>query len=217
MLKEAEVTVRIRNNVMKSERLRCGMSQKQLGAVIGVGVGSIGHLETLRQHPKRDGVWLPAAVRVAEFFDMSPDEMFPIWLYELETPVATKELSREDVAILIATEDDPPMLADERAMLAEAVEELERQLSTLPEREERVVRALYGIGRKELTLAEAGRELGVSRERIRQIEWKAMRKLRTKQRGKPIAEAMPDDIALKETAGVDWLGRPMVINEWVRP
>ena len=52
-------------------------------------------------------------------------------------------------------------------------------LSTLTEREAKVLRMRFGIhGTKALTLEEVGREFGVTRERIRQIESKALRKLR---------------------------------------
>ena len=51
-------------------------------------------------------------------------------------------------------------------------------LKTLNERERRVVKAFYGIGEPELTLEEIGNKYGLTRERVRQIKEKAIRRLR---------------------------------------
>lgn len=56
--------------------------------------------------------------------------------------------------------------------------EVSLQLTSLDQREREVIRALYGIDQPAMTLAEAGMQLGVSRERARQIRDKALRKLR---------------------------------------
>jgi len=54
-----------------------------------------------------------------------------------------------------------------------------RALETLNPREQRIIRMRFGIGEKEShTLAEIGREFGLSRERIRQLQALALRKLR---------------------------------------
>lgn len=54
-------------------------------------------------------------------------------------------------------------------------EELERLVSRLDEREQHVVRSVYGIGRPALTMAETGEEMGLRRERVRRIRDKAVR------------------------------------------
>src|SRR5690606_40926763 len=57
-----------------------------------------------------------------------------------------------------------------------------RALSTLNPREQQILRMRFGIGEREaLTLAEIGREFGLSRERIRQLQALALRKLRSAQ------------------------------------
>ena len=67
----------------------------------------------------------------------------------------------------------------ERELLAE---ELEDSLHLLNERETAVVRRYFGVGTDRMTMAEIGGELGLKRERVRQIRDKALRKLRKVQK-----------------------------------
>jgi RNA polymerase primary sigma factor len=65
------------------------------------------------------------------------------------------------------------------------VEQIQRVLSTLTPREEKVLRMRFGIGEKyDHTLEEVGQDFSVTRERIRQIEAKSLRKLRHPSRSK---------------------------------
>ena len=70
-------------------------------------------------------------------------------------------------------------------------EELDEVLATLTEREERVLRLRFGLvdGRVR-TLEEVGKEFNVTRERIRQIEAKALRKLKHPSRSKRLKDFM---------------------------
>jgi RNA polymerase primary sigma factor len=100
----------------------------------------------------------------------------------LETPVGDDE-SRLGDAIQDASVESP----SEVAQSAELVEHTQRALSALTPREERVLRLRFGIGRPSaLTLEEVGREFGVTRERVRQIEAKALDKLRRAQASEPL-------------------------------
>ena len=70
-------------------------------------------------------------------------------------------------------------------------EELDEVLGTLTEREERVLRLRFGlIDGRQRTLEEVGREFNVTRERIRQIEAKALRKLKHPSRSRKLKDFM---------------------------
>jgi RNA polymerase primary sigma factor len=70
------------------------------------------------------------------------------------------------------------------AIFVDSQRDLQRLLTTLSPREEKIIRMRFGIGEKaEHTLEETGKVFGVTRERIRQIEAIALRKLRQARRG----------------------------------
>ncbi len=62
--------------------------------------------------------------------------------------------------------------------------EVERALSTLTDREKEIIKYFFGIGSSEMTLEEIGEKFGLTRERVRQIKEKAIRRLRHNSRSK---------------------------------
>jgi RNA polymerase primary sigma factor len=62
--------------------------------------------------------------------------------------------------------------------------EIEGALATLTERERDIIRFFFGIGCQEMTLEEIGEKFGLTRERVRQIKEKAIRRLRHASRSK---------------------------------
>ncbi len=68
--------------------------------------------------------------------------------------------------------------SDEILMKESLYREIERALTTLPEREAVIIKHFFGIGETELSLREIGDKLGLTRERVRQLKERALRKLR---------------------------------------
>jgi RNA polymerase primary sigma factor len=93
----------------------------------------------------------------------------------LETPIGEEEDSHLGDFI----EDKKFMLPSDAAINLNLAEQTRKVLATLTPREEKVLRMRFGIGEKaDHTLEEVGQDFAVTRERIRQIEAKALRKLR---------------------------------------
>lgn len=110
-----------------------------------------------------------SAEKVREIMKIAQDPV------SIETPIGEEEDSR--LGDFIPDEDTPaPSEAAATTMLREVIE---RELHTLTPREEHVIKLRFGLydGRTR-TLEEVGKEFDITRERIRQIEAKALRKLR---------------------------------------
>jgi RNA polymerase sigma factor (sigma-70 family) len=92
----------------------------------------------------------------------------------------------------IRTRRRRPESPDEEASLSLRREDIERALASLPERERKVIELRFGLtGAQPCTLEEVGREFGVTRERIRQIENNTLKKL----------ETLPEAQSLRGTMG----------------
>lgn len=132
----------------------------------------------------------PSAEEVAEELDMPVDKVREIMRVaqepvSLETPIGEEEDSHLGDFI---PDDDAPAPAD-AASHTLLKETLDSVLDSLTPREEMVLRLRFGLedGRSR-TLEEVGKEFNVTRERIRQIEAKALRKLRHPSRSKKLKD-----------------------------
>ncbi len=132
----------------------------------------------------------PTAEEVAEELAMSVDKVREIMRVaqepvSLETPIGEEEDSHLGDFI---PDDDAPAPAD-AASHTLLKEQLEEVLASLTDREAKVLRLRFGLedGRPR-TLEEVGKEFDVTRERIRQIEAKALRKLRHPSRSKKLKD-----------------------------
>ena len=86
----------------------------------------------------------------------------------------------EDNSLL---DDDSPMA--DRSLVNESLsKEIDRALDTLTPREKDIIRMFFGIGTHEMTLEEIGQTFGLTRERVRQIKEKAIRRLRQNSRSR---------------------------------
>ena len=90
----------------------------------------------------------------------------------------------EDNSLLDVLVNDDSPIAD-RTLINESLStEVERALSTLTERERDIIKLFFGINTQEMTLEEIGEKFGLTRERVRQIKEKAIRRLRHSSRRK---------------------------------
>ncbi|MCS0786688.1 RNA polymerase sigma factor RpoD [Cytobacillus pseudoceanisediminis] len=132
----------------------------------------------------------PTPEEIAEDMDLTPDKVREILKIaqepvSLETPIGEEDDSHLGDFI----EDQDATSPSEHAAYELLKEQLEDVLDTLTDREENVLRLRFGLddGRTR-TLEEVGKVFGVTRERIRQIEAKALRKLRHPSRSKRLKD-----------------------------
>jgi RNA polymerase primary sigma factor len=84
----------------------------------------------------------------------------------------------EDGSLLDVLVNDEAPVADGQLMNESLSKEIDRALSTLTEREREILKMFFGIGCQEVTLEEIGDRFDLTRERVRQIKEKAIRRLR---------------------------------------
>ncbi|BDG36819.1 RNA polymerase sigma factor RpoD [Saccharococcus caldoxylosilyticus] len=132
----------------------------------------------------------PTPEEIAEEMDLTPEKVREILKIaqepvSLETPIGEEDDSHLGDFI----EDQEATSPSEHAAYELLKEQLEDVLDTLTDREENVLRLRFGLddGRTR-TLEEVGKVFGVTRERIRQIEAKALRKLRHPSRSKRLKD-----------------------------
>ncbi|NLP49015.1 MAG: RNA polymerase sigma factor RpoD [Clostridiales bacterium] len=153
-------------------------------------------VETINKVKKTNSMLLhqngrdPTAEEIGEVLDMTPEKVREILRVaqepvSLETPIGEEEDSHLGDFI---PDEDAPAPADSASMLL-LKEQIEEVLETLTPRESKVLRMRFGLmDGQSHTLEEVGREFDVTRERIRQIEAKALRKLRHPSRSKKLRD-----------------------------
>jgi RNA polymerase primary sigma factor len=132
---------------------------------------------TMKQELKRE----PTLMELADALDVNPEEIELITTaayqpHSLETPIG----SEEDSVLGDILEDETSPSPEETTAQSLLEEDLAKTIEeTLPLREARILRLRFGLDDGKVhSLSDVGRKLGVTRERVRQIEAQALRKLR---------------------------------------
>ncbi|MGE4320787.1 MAG: RNA polymerase sigma factor RpoD [Acholeplasmataceae bacterium] len=132
----------------------------------------------------------PSVEEIAEKMGITPDKVQNIQRIAKEPISLEAHVGEEEDSSLGDFISDPNALTPHEVMIQDMIKQvLDEVLETLTDREEKVLRLRYGLyDGKNHTLEEVGREFGVTRERIRQIEAKALRKLRSPSRQNKLKE-----------------------------
>lgn len=143
-------------------------------------VETINRLKRVQSQLLHENGYEPTEEMIAEKLEMPVERVREIMRVaqepvSMETPIGPEEDSR----LMDFIRDEDALAPDEAALKTITNEDIDGVLKTLTEREEQVIRLRFGLhdGRCH-TLEEVGSEFNVTRERIRQIEAKALRKLR---------------------------------------
>ena len=142
-------------------------------------VGSVNKINKILNQFEQGNERRPSIYEIAESVDLPQEKI------EDALKVNTKHISvdapfvdgEEQSLLDILPNADSPM-ADTELVMESLRNEINRALLTLSERERRIIEAFFGINQPEMTLEEIGEKYGLTRERVRQIKEKAIRRLR---------------------------------------
>lgn len=110
---------------------------------------------------------------------LSSDKIIESMVVSENTVSADARFSEdEDGALLDIIPDKDALPADSRVEAESIKIEIGRLLEVLPERARNILKVIYGIGCREMTIDEIGERYGLTRERVRQIREKSLRRLR---------------------------------------
>ena len=171
-MKDYQITITIKNGRIISHMRRMGIDSinelcRRLGGQSGSEMGRLINMKLSPYNPISNR-WRPLVIRLADFFGVLPDELFPDMAYQtLPTNKIYRLIDQQEINARLP----PPSFEDNQVKTLL----LEGAVSTLPKGERDVIRLRYYDG---LTLAEIGDTLGLSSERIRQLEYRGLRKMR---------------------------------------
>lgn len=136
----------------------------------------------------------PTPDEIAVKAGMSSKKVHELMLYSDNFIIYDEPIAKNGETVLTNLSDEESKFLEECIYEKDLKERLDAVLKTLTEREERVIRMRFGLddGRAK-TVEEVGRMFNVTRERIRQIEAKALRKLRHPSRSKNINDDLDDE------------------------
>ncbi|SFW32906.1 RNA polymerase primary sigma factor [Prevotellaceae bacterium HUN156] len=143
-------------------------------------VGSVNKINRMLNKFEQENERRPSVDEISEQIDLPEEKVGEAMLANSRhVSVDAPFIDGEDNSLLdVLINDDAPM-ADRQLVMESLRAEIANVLKTLNERERCVIRAFYGIGEPEMTLEEIGNKYNLTRERVRQIKEKAIRRLRS--------------------------------------
>ena len=142
-------------------------------------VGSVNRINRAMNRFEQENERRPSVEELSEKTDLPLEKIDEAMSINTRQVSVDAPLSNdEDGSLLdILINNDAP--AADRSLVNESLKaEIDNALQTLSERERKILRAFFGIDQQEMTLDEIGVKFGLTRERVRQLKEKALRKLR---------------------------------------
>lgn len=148
-------------------------------------VGSLNKISKAFQKFEQENERRPSAEELAHELDLSVDKVTDsLKVSGRHISMDAPFVEGEDNSLLDVLVNDDAPIAD-RTLINESLQkEIDRALATLTERESDIIKMFFGIGCQEMTLEEIGDKFQLTRERVRQIKEKAIRRLRQDSRSK---------------------------------
>lgn len=148
-------------------------------------VGSVNKIKRILNKFEQENERRPSIDEIAEKTDMPHDKIEDVLKVDTRQVSMDAPVTEGDGASMLDfMPSDAEPTTDNQLVVESMREEIARALSVLNERERNVVEAFYGINQPECTMEEIGNKYGLSRERVRQIREKAIRKLKQNTKNK---------------------------------
>jgi RNA polymerase primary sigma factor len=135
----------------------------------------------------------PTSAEIGVELDLPPARVEELLKLARETVSLEAPLGDSDASLADFIEDDPSRQPE--AIAAEKImkEDLAKTLAGLPERDRKIIELRYGLnGNEPMTLEQVGQEFGVTRERIRQMEIKTLRRLQAFRMARALQDSLKD-------------------------
>lgn len=185
--------VRLKNAELARARESLGLTIKKAAEIIGIGYHTLCAIENLKCYPSEK-----IQQKVCDFYRnngyfMLREDIFPEQLSNVRARkmIAEKEIPKENLVSLSYVNKKLLPVYDSKEELDSKLlgEEIKKSVETLTKREAKVIKLRFGLDDREpLTLEEVGKIVGINRERVRQIEARALRNLRHPTRSKILRE-----------------------------
>ena len=142
-------------------------------------IGSINRINRAFARLEQEFEREPSSQEIADLLEMAPDEVKDALKTNGRTVSMDAPISSEEDNTMYDVIQNPDAPSPDRNLINESLAyEIERALSTLSTRESKVLKLYFGINMKHpFTLEEIGEELGLTRERVRQIKEKAIKRI----------------------------------------
>ncbi len=148
-------------------------------------VGSLNKINKALTRFEQEYERQPTNEELAEMIDVPKDKISDtLRVGSRHVSVDAPFVEGEDNSLLDVLPNDDSPSADKGLVNESLNTEIERALSTLTDREREIIKSFFGIGCQEMTLEEIGERFGLTRERVRQIKEKAIRRLKSPSRSK---------------------------------
>ena len=135
----------------------------------------------------------PTSVEIGEILDLPADKVEELLDLARETVSLEAPMGDTDASLADFIEDEHTRQPDQLTARKIMREDLRKTLDGLPERERKIIELRYGLsGNDPMTLEQVGQEFGVTRERIRQMEIRTLRRLQKFRMARALQDAVQD-------------------------
>lgn len=188
--------IKVQNNKIVSLMYGMGIkSVSELSRQSKIGLGLLHGLINMTDTPLclkyndskyTDRPWRACVIKLADFFGVLPDEMFneQQMFMSLQNNHTERTITTRDINALLPGYV-PPLSLEDKVAHDEGIKILNETLEELTPKEQKILKMRFGLdGHEEMYLEEAANAVGVTRERVRQIQMQALRHIRAKAKKK---------------------------------